>query len=121
MLAGKIQVEQRNGYLLDVVHLTGGLIGDLLITEANKAKATATSGIAVFDDNLGDLCQDSDSSQTRSVITASSTCPNSSNLVRRALSSVCHARPLRWVSAHSRPPDAGWTYPMKSLDIFKDG
>lgn len=31
--------------------------------------------------------------------TASSTAPNSSNLVRRAVSSVCHARPLCQLSA----------------------
>ena len=52
--------------------------------------------------------------------TASSTVPNSSNLARRALSSVCHARPLclHQRSKQQRGMQAWWTYPMKSLDIL---
>jgi len=38
--------------LLDVVHLLDSVIGGLLIREANKAKATATTSITVLDNDL---------------------------------------------------------------------
>lgn len=51
--------------------------------------------------------------------TASSTAPNSSNFARRAVSSVCHARPL--VRSQLLAPDDVLrfevAYPMKSFDM----
>ena len=80
--------------VLDVIHGLDGRIGILLLTISHEAKSAATSGIAVLDHNLLFGIRVSVCIVGRMRHTASSTWPNSSNLMRSALSSVCHARPL---------------------------
>jgi hypothetical protein len=38
---------------LDVVHSSNGSVGTSLLGEAHEAEATATTGVAIFDDDLG--------------------------------------------------------------------
>ena len=80
--------------LLNVVHLLDGSVGGLLIGEANEAEATATTSVTVFDDDLYRVITGISCGGVCVRHTASSTWPYCSNLARRALSSVCHARPL---------------------------
>lgn len=80
---------------LDHVHGGDGSIGICLLAVTDETETTATSGIPVFDDDLRARRSDIKHQDLRlDELTASSTWPNSSNLVRRAVSSVCHARPL---------------------------
>ena len=80
--------------VLHVIHGRNCSIRIWLLTISHKAKSTATSGIAVLNDDLLLGIRLNVGSVGRMRHTASSTWPNSSNLERSALSSVCHARPL---------------------------
>ena len=91
--------------VLDVIHGLDGRICVLFLTVSHEAKSAASSGIAVLNHNLPFGIRGNVGIVGGMRHTASSTWPNSSNLMRSALSSVCHARPLR--SRQSSGKDRG--------------
>ena len=104
---------------LNIVHRRdcGVSIGVLAI--ADETETTATTSVAVFYNNLQLEYSDVAGAQSSlDQLTASSTWPNSSNLARRAPSSVCHARPLFSRQIFKiQTQERFKTYPMNSLDM----